>query len=145
VIALRTKILGLPCHDVDIVIEGLEAETFATELTRQLQLSHRHCEAEAAEAAGSSCTRAEQRVGIIKENASKSKHFRIATLRLYALDIEICGLRSAPIDGSQGLSTAQQDASMRDFTINAMFYNVHHKLIEDFTGMVSNIAFESSP
>lgn len=34
----------------------------------------------------------------------------------------------------QRFGTAEEDASRRDFTINAMFYNVNRRVIEDLTG-----------
>lgn len=32
------------------------------------------------------------------------------------------------------LGTALEDAQRRDFTINALFYNINERAIEDFTG-----------
>lgn len=37
----------------------------------------------------------------------------------------------------QSFGTPLQDALRRDLTINALFYNVHSREVEDFTGQVS--------
>jgi hypothetical protein len=37
----------------------------------------------------------------------------------------------------QEFGTPQQDAERRDFTMNALFYNVNTAQIEDFTGQVA--------
>jgi hypothetical protein len=36
----------------------------------------------------------------------------------------------------QGLGSPKQDCSRRDFTINALYYNIREDRIEDYTGHV---------
>lgn len=36
--------------------------------------------------------------------------------------------------------TAQEDALRRDATVNALFYNIHNRVIEDFTTGLSDMA-----
>jgi hypothetical protein len=60
-------------------------------------------------------------------------------IRYKELDIDIVNLRSeAYCDSSRipemQLGTPAEDALRRDLTINALFYNIHTRQVEDFTG-----------
>lgn len=48
------------------------------------------------------------------------------------LCVESCSERS----DAQVIGTPEEDALRRDLTINALFYNVHTRLVEDWTGKV---------
>jgi len=98
------------------------------------------------------------RISKIEQNPDQSKHLETATLKLFGHDIDLVNLRSEEYaEGSriptgvvsspfyfllmfliclQGFGTPLEDAMRRDMTINALFYNVHSREVEDFTGKV---------
>jgi tRNA nucleotidyltransferase (CCA-adding enzyme) len=78
-------------------------------------------------------------IGVIKVNPDQSKHLATATLKLLDISIDINNFRSEVYHGDSRipeiqLSTAEEDALRRDFTLNAMFFNIHTGKIEDYVG-----------
>ncbi|KAF9015439.1 transfer RNA nucleotidyltransferase [Cyathus striatus] len=79
-------------------------------------------------------------IGKIAQNPEQSKHLETATFKIFNLDIDLVNLRSeeytndSRIPSEISFGTPAQDAMRRDITINALFYNVHTRAIEDFTG-----------
>ena len=96
--------------------------------------------------------------GVIASNPDRSKHLETATMVLHGLELDFVNLRaeSYAIDSRiphkivhflsslirhflfdilQEFGTPLEDARRRDITINAMFYNIHTEMVEDFTGM----------
>ncbi|KAF6766474.1 transfer RNA nucleotidyltransferase [Ephemerocybe angulata] len=75
----------------------------------------------------------------IPQNPEQSKHLETATLTLCGLSIDLVNLRSeeyaenSRIPTGVAFGTPLEDAKRRDITINALFYNVHNKQVEDFT------------
>jgi tRNA nucleotidyltransferase (CCA-adding enzyme) len=103
-------------------------------------------------------------VSKIEQNPDQSKHLETATFKILGLDIDLVNLRSEEYaEGSriptgvvrsyyiipsnqvkafvQSFGTPLQDALRRDITINALFYNVHTRKVEDYTEKV-NAAFD---
>ena len=81
-----------------------------------------------------------RRMGIIAANPAQSKHLETATFRLCGIDMDLCNLRANEVytDDSRiptvRLGTPLEDALRRDFTVNALFYNLHSRQVEDWTG-----------
>ncbi|RXW17405.1 hypothetical protein EST38_g8439 [Candolleomyces aberdarensis] len=79
----------------------------------------------------------------IAQNPDQSKHLETATFKLEGLDIDLVNLRSeayaedSRIPTEVAFGTPLEDAMRRDITINALFYNVHRREVEDFTEKVS--------
>lgn len=78
-------------------------------------------------------------VGVIQMNPDQSKHLETARMRVNGTWIDLVNLRSETYaEGSRipsmEFGTPLQDALRRDLTINALFYNLHTRAIEDFTG-----------
>ncbi|KAJ2919230.1 hypothetical protein MD484_g1082, partial [Candolleomyces efflorescens] len=75
----------------------------------------------------------------IAQNPDQSKHLETATFKLGGLDIDLVNLRSeayaenSRIPSEVAFGTPLEDAMRRDITINALFYNVHRREVEDFT------------
>jgi len=104
---VRDALLGrTQSHDVDLLVEGdVSPEDFARRVGEvEKQVSS---------------------FGLIKGNPLKGKHQDIATFRIRDLWIDVTVLpRSISIE---------QDALRRDFTINALYWNVNLEKVEDFT------------
>jgi tRNA nucleotidyltransferase (CCA-adding enzyme) len=78
-------------------------------------------------------------VGKVAANPEQSKHLETGTTRIMGLECDFVGLRSETYTDSRipdqvQLGTPQEDASRRDLTINSLFYNVHTRQVEDYTG-----------
>lgn len=74
----------------------------------------------------------------ISANPNQSKHLETATARVYDYDLDFVQLRSESYaEGSRiprvEIGTPKEDALRRDLTINALFYNVHTRAVEDWT------------
>lgn len=105
------------------------------------------------------------RAGIVRINPAKSKHLETAVVSIFGHSVDLVNLRTesyrpgsriptvvvrrvvcahAPRTCSparcwgvvQGLGSPKQDCSRRDFTINALYYNIREDRIEDYTGHV---------
>jgi tRNA nucleotidyltransferase (CCA-adding enzyme) len=139
--------------DIDVTLNVCSGVQFATLLQDYVQ-----SQAYAATKRGPvrlSC-RPMSSVGIIAANPAQSKHLETATMHVIAtttssddgnadstvttLSLDFCQLRSAEVysDSSRiptiQIGTALEDAQRRDFTVNALFYNVTSRLVEDWTG-----------
>jgi len=78
-------------------------------------------------------------VGKVAANPEQSKHLETGTTRIMGLECDFVGLRSETYTDSRipdqvQLGTPEEDALRRDLTINSLFYNVHTRQIEDYTG-----------
>lgn len=74
----------------------------------------------------------------IAANPDQSKHLETATMKVCGLEVDFCHLRSQEVyqDHSRipivEIGTALDDAQRRDFTLNALFYNLHTQQVEDW-------------
>ncbi|KAH9921394.1 uncharacterized protein B0H18DRAFT_1086105 [Fomitopsis serialis] len=110
---VRDKLLGLDSNDIDVALSDMMGVTFATHFVhfcsnvKGLQVKE---------------------VAKISSNPEQSKHLETArtTVLEYSEDSRI------PTRITYG--TPLQDALRRDITINALFYNVHTRTVEDHTG-----------
>jgi tRNA nucleotidyltransferase/poly(A) polymerase len=115
---VRDRILGLPSKDIDITLSNITGSEFA------------------------------QRVGlhghVIEANPDKSKHLETTKVFLDGLEMDFVNLRSEHYTDSRiptmQMGTPEQDASRRDLTINALFYNLETSEIEDFVGGLEDLA-----
>jgi tRNA nucleotidyltransferase (CCA-adding enzyme) len=80
------------------------------------------------------------RIGVIAANPAQSKHLETATMRIYGMDLDMANLRAQEIYTSDSripvvrMGTPREDAERRDFTVNALFFNLQTRLVEDWTG-----------
>ena len=121
---VRDKLLGLQTHDVDVAVDSLTGVQFAT----AVQLF---------------CKQHSQRVGkmgVIAANPAQSKHLETATMVMNNVDVDFCNLRADEVYQEDSripmctFGTPAQDAARRDFTCNALFYNIRTRAVEDWTG-----------
>lgn len=121
---VRDKIMGLPSHDIDIAIDDQMGKDFAEKLSEYMKESGRGGEI------GS--------VGVIKSNPDQSKHLETATVRVLGFELDFVNLRAEEYTDSRipvmRIGTAEEDALRRDLTINALFFNINERSVEDYTG-----------
>lgn len=122
----RDKLLGIPCNDLDIVLEDVTGEAFATPFRKWLNESGKI---------------ARVQTMVVRANPDKSKHLETAIMDLPALglSIDFVNLRSenysadSRVPNHVEFGSPLSDALRRDFTINALFYNLNTSEIEDYT------------
>jgi tRNA nucleotidyltransferase (CCA-adding enzyme) len=121
---VRDKLLGLECHDLDIALDTMTGQAFATRLKDFLHASN-HTSVSA--------------FGIIAKNPEQSKHLEAATLCIMGTPVDFVNLRSENYTHLSripviSIGTPKEDALRRDLTINSLFYNLETDKVEDFTG-----------
>ncbi|KAJ3789687.1 hypothetical protein GGU10DRAFT_283680, partial [Lentinula aff. detonsa] len=120
---VRDKLLGSQSNDLDIALSDIMGLAFAEHL------------AEFSKSQGIEVGT----IGKIALNPDQSKHLETATFKMFGLEIDLVNLRSeeyasnSRIPSGVTFGTPLQDALRRDMTINALFYNVHTRTVEDFT------------
>jgi len=80
-------------------------------------------------------------VGMVLQNPEKSKHLETATMKVGKFWVDFVNLRAEEYTNSNSripdlmrIGTAVEDAYRRDLTINSLFYNIHTRQVEDWTG-----------
>lgn len=79
-------------------------------------------------------------VGMVLKNPEKSKHLETATMKVGKFWIDFVNLRAeayaedSRVPNAVRIGTPSEDAFRRDLTINALFYNINDRRVEDFTG-----------
>ena len=125
---VRDKVLGDHSDDIDIAIEGGTGADFSSLIVRyQAEIGQE--------------TRS---IGLIRVNPAQSKHLETATTHIFGTAIDLVNLRSEEYTESTRIpsvkhGTPLEDAKRRDFTINALFYNLHTKLVEDYTSGIPDL------
>ncbi|KAI0560435.1 Poly A polymerase head [Gracilaria domingensis] len=77
-------------------------------------------------------------VGLIQKNPDQSKHLETATMRVMDVCLDLVNLRTETYSHDSRIpnikiGTPYEDAMRRDLTINALFYNINTRALEDFT------------
>ncbi|QFZ28813.1 putative CCA tRNA nucleotidyltransferase [Clavispora lusitaniae] len=124
---VRDKLLGKESNDLDIAINLLSGQDFASKLLEYSQQK------------GMDLGKNATSLHTIKKNPEKSKHLETCTTKLFGLDIDFVNLRNEQYTEDSRVpviecGTAEEDALRRDATLNALFYNLNKSEIEDFTG-----------
>jgi tRNA nucleotidyltransferase (CCA-adding enzyme) len=120
---VRDKLLGKNSGDIDVALDNRSGAQFA----KMVNTFRKQ--------AGESTSK----IGVIQANPEQSKHLETATMSLMGSDIDFVNLRTEKYQDDSRIpemafGTATEDAERRDFTINALFYNVNDACVEDFTG-----------
>ncbi|ETW04494.1 hypothetical protein H310_04757 [Aphanomyces invadans] len=123
---VRDKVLGIPSDDIDIALDTVTGEAFVKKIV----------------AFQKACGVPIKGFYIVKKNAEQSKHLECAAIKLLGQELDFVHLRSETYNNpnsriptlSGALATPKEDAMRRDITINALFYNLNTKTVEDFTG-----------
>ncbi|KAG8744926.1 CCA tRNA nucleotidyltransferase, mitochondrial, partial [Ceratobasidium sp. 428] len=126
-------LLGIPSNDIDIALanimgvpfaEKLQAYMISKDLMKRLDLG-----------SGSRSGT----VAIIGRNPEQSKHLETARMKVLGHEVDFVNLRSETYAEDSRIpimeiGTPLEDALRRDITINALFYNIHTRSVEDLTG-----------
>ncbi|KAJ2637130.1 CCA tRNA nucleotidyltransferase, mitochondrial, partial [Coemansia sp. RSA 1694] len=120
---VRDKLLGLESHDIDIAIDHMSGFDLAQHVNQHLS-EHGYPVSTIAK---------------ISQNPERSKHLETATTSVLGLLVDFVNLRSETYNSDSRIpqiefGTPADDALRRDITINALFYNIHTRQVEDFTG-----------
>ena len=121
---VRDNLLGKTSQDYDIMVDKMSGEDFAKHFAKTFR-----------------CTEP----AVIRANPEKSKHVETAMLKfvlagqVFEVDFTMARTesyrRDSRIPDKVTMATPQEDAFRRDFTVNALFYNLRTRLVEDFTGL----------
>ena len=119
---VRDKLLKRESNDIDIALDNQPGLDFASSLNDFLQ-------GEGYET---------HRLAVITANPDQSKHIETAVVKVLGFDIDFVNLRSETYSEESRIPSIQfgspaEDAERRDFTINALFYNIDTQMIEDYT------------
>jgi len=134
---VRDKLLGLETHDVDIAINKLTGAQFARLVQQYQALAHRRGDGQDSEPHRK---QRQSKIGIIAANPEQSKHLETATMVVCGIEVDFTNLRSEEVYEVHSripivkFGTPLEDALRRDFTVNALFYNLLSRQVEDFTG-----------
>ncbi|KAG0070343.1 hypothetical protein BGZ92_004504, partial [Podila epicladia] len=121
---VRDKLLGLTCHDLDVGLDTMMGYEFAVLVNEYMELLGHE----------------KRTIAKIATNPEKSKHLETATMVVLGMPLDFVNLRSEVYDEGSRIpseitfGTPSEDAFRRDITINALFYNIHTRTVEDFTG-----------
>jgi len=134
---VRDKILGLSTHDVDIALDTCTGVEFAT-MVQKIILTTTTSSSSSGGGGSSSSSGGMSRIAVIAANPDQSKHLETATMKIYGIEVDFSNLRSeAYAEDSRiptiVIGTPLEDSYRRDFTMNALYYNLQTKQIEDWT------------
>lgn len=120
---VRDKLLGKESDDVDMALDNVSGAAFAESLNTFLQEQGLE-------------TRS---IGVIQANPDQSKHLETARVLVLGHWIDFTNLRTETYRADSRIpemafGSANDDAHRRDFTINALFYNLQTDQVEDLTG-----------
>ncbi|KAL5635434.1 hypothetical protein ACGC1H_004281 [Rhizoctonia solani] len=125
---VRDKLLGIPSNDIDIALADIMGTVFATKL--QAYMISNNLEDKTSSRSGTIAT--------IARNPEQSKHLETARMNVLGHEVDFVNLRSETYAEDSRIPEIQigtplEDALRRDITINALFYNIHTRLVEDLT------------
>ena len=124
---IRDKLLGKESQDIDISINNKTGEQFAHLVDQYMQER--------------GLPRKE--ITIVKANPEQSKHLATAMVHIFGIPIDFVNLRKETYAESRiptaEFGTPEEDASRRDLTINALFYNINEGKVEDYVGGLEDL------
>lgn len=134
---VRDKLLGIPSHDIDTAINAMTGLAFGLKMKEFFEIpdnlkKHHLVPADV------------KNIHTIAANPEKSKHLETTTTKIFGFDVDFVNLRKETYsedsrNPQMEFGTAKEDAERRDATINALFYNLHTDLIEDFEGGLTDL------
>lgn len=115
---VRDRLMNHISDDIDLTVEGTDWREFATRIQKM-------CDPE-------------REIVVIEANLEQSKSVSTARVRVEKdVWLDICGLQyDQAVDEC---ATAESDARRRDFTLNAVFFNINENKVEDFVGGIEDL------
>jgi tRNA nucleotidyltransferase (CCA-adding enzyme) len=134
---VRDRLLGIPSQDIDTTINCMTGLAFCEQMKKYVDIP-KNLEKHSIQ---------KQDLGTlhtIQANPEKSKHLETTTVKIFGFDVDFVNLRqetytSDSRNPQMEFGSAKQDAERRDATINALFYNLHSKEVEDFCGGLTDL------
>lgn len=119
---VRDKLMGRTSLDIDIALDNMLGKEFGKHVNDYLR-SH---------------GQETHKVAVIVSNPEQSKHLETARMKVHGVWVDLVNLRSEEYAHHSRIpnmrfGTPEEDAYRRDFTINALFYNINEGVVEDFT------------
>jgi tRNA nucleotidyltransferase (CCA-adding enzyme) len=129
---VRDKLLDIPSHDIDTTINAMTGYSFTLKMKEYLE-DPKNMEKHGLEPSDVG------NLHKIAANPEKSKHLETVTTKILGFDVDFVNLRREKYmehsrNPQMEFGTAEEDAKRRDATVNALFYNLHTKMVEDFVG-----------
>lgn len=130
---VRDKLLGVASDDIDFVLDTMSGIDFANAISTFLL--------DPSNKSGSAVSS----IATIKANPDQSKHLETATFVIDGISIDANRYRDEVYTENSRIpeikvSTAKEDAERRDFTVNALFYNIHTGEVEDYVNGMKDLA-----
>jgi len=127
---VRDRLLGMKSNDIDICVDNMSGAAFAN-----LVLEHMK----------ESGVKTSRKVTTVDANTEANKHLESAILPISGKAVDFVQLRRETYDDESrnpeievGV-TAAEDAMRRDLTINALFYNLNTKKVEDYVNGLEHL------
>jgi tRNA nucleotidyltransferase/poly(A) polymerase len=124
---VRDNFLKILSNDIDIAINNMSGEAFAKKLVSYMKDKGITTKG----------------YTVVKANPEQSKHLATAMVDVLGFSIDFANLRKETYAKSRiptiEPGTPEEDARRRDLTINALFYNIHTGLVEDYVGGLADI------
>jgi len=127
---IRDKLLGLQSHDIDIAVDNMSGTQFANLVLDWMKENG---------------IKTHRKVATVEANTEANKNLESAILPIFGVEVDFAQLRKETYNSESrnpcievGV-TASEDARRRDLTINALFYNIHTGVIEDYVGGLDDL------
>ena len=146
---VRDKLLGVASHDIDVAINKMTGYKFGLRLKEYLEVPGNAekygldgvatTDKQSLSAGSNRKSKVVGGLHKIEANPEKSKHLETVTTKILGLDIDLVNLRKETYTEESRtpqmeFGSPEEDAMRRDATVNAMFFNLNTKEIEDLTG-----------
>jgi tRNA nucleotidyltransferase (CCA-adding enzyme) len=124
---VRDKLLGLTTHDVDVALDTCTGVQFA-HIVKDYITDFEETNDQ------KKCGR----TGVIAANPAQSKHLETATMKIHRIEVDFSNLRHETYADDSRIPTTVigtpiEDSYRRDFTMNALYYNLQTQQVEDWT------------
>lgn len=154
---VRDKLLDVDSQDIDVSINKMTGLQFGVKMLEYLEIpdnpekygmpslpdttAEQTALRDEVKTCNSNIDSKAKRIGglhKIEANPEKSKHLETVTTKILGLDVDLVNLRKETYhedsrNPQMEFGTPLEDALRRDATVNALFYNLHSGLVEDFT------------
>lgn len=138
---VRDKLLGESTDDIDVTLDSMTGQRFVDGLRRYTE-KHRRA---GVGAAGERLPPGGLGRGyLVQQNVERSKHLETAGVSLFGFKVEFVHLRSETYaEGSRvplvEFGGPETDARRRDLTINALFWRLNTRRVEDLVGGIEDL------